>query len=145
VSFESELTTHIVTRVARLHLEFEHIHPFNDGNGRIGRVLMNHALQRHGFPPVIVRNKGKEKYYAMLRQYDLTGKSTLFESHLSTMILESLHRRITYLRGARIDTVSEVARAVGIKPNVMLNQSRRQVIPAFRERGVWKIAADYQP
>jgi Fic family protein len=145
VSFESELTTHIVTRVARLHLEFEHIHPFNDGNGRIGRVLMNHALQRHGFPPVIVRNKGKEKYYAMLRQYDLTGKSTLFESHLSAMILESLHRRITYLRGARIDTVSEVARAVGIKPNVMLNQSRRQVIPAFRERGVWKIAADYQP
>lgn len=145
VSFESKLTTHIVTRVARLHLEFEHIHPFNDGNGRIGRVLINHALQRHGLPPVIVRKKGKEKYYAMLRQYDLTGKSTLFESHLSTMILESLHRRITYLRGARIDTVSEVARAVGIKPNVMLNQSRRQVIPAFRERGVWKIGADYQP
>jgi Fic family protein len=145
VSFESELTMHVVARVARLHVEFEHIHPFNDGNGRIGRVLMNHALQRHGFPPVIVRNKGKEKYYAMLRQYDQTGKSTLFESHLCGMMLESLHRRITYLRGVRIDTVSEVARAVGIKPNVMLNQSRRQVIPAFRERGVWKIAADYQP
>lgn len=145
VAFESELTMHVVARVARLHLEFEHIHPFNDGNGRIGRVLMNHALQRHGFPPVIVRNKGKEKYYAMLRQYDLTGKRTLFEAHLATMILESLHRRIAYLRGAQIDTVSEVARGVGIKPNVMLNQSRRQVIPAFRERGVWKITADYQP
>jgi Fic family protein len=145
VSFESELTMHVVARVARLHVEFEHIHPFNDGNGRIERVLMNHALQRHGFPPVIVRNKGKEKYYAMLRQYDQTGKSTLFESHLCGMMLESLHRRITYLRGVQIDTVSEVARAVGIKPNVMLNQSRRQVIPAFRERGVWKIAADYQP
>jgi Fic/DOC family len=143
VAFESELTMHVVARVAHLHLEFEHIHPFNDGNGRIGRVLMNHALQRHGFPPVIVRNKGKEKYYAMLRQYDLTGKATLFEAHLASMILESLHRRVTYLRGAQIDTVSEVARGAGIKPNVMLNQSRRQVIPAFRERGVWKIAADF--
>ena len=145
VSFESELTIHIAIRVARLHLAFEHIHPFNDGNGRIGRVLINHALSRHGFPPVIVRNKGKERYYAMLRQYDLTGKITLFEAHLCALMLESLHRRITYLRGTPIDTVSQVARTLGIKPNVMLNQSRRQVIPAFRERGVWKIASDYRP
>jgi Fic family protein len=145
VSFESELTTHVVARVARLHLEFEHIHPFNDGNGRIGRVLINHALQRHGFPPAIVRNKGKEKYYAMLEQFDLTGKSTLFESHLASMMLESLHRRISYLQGAQIGTVTDVARTVGMKPNVMLNQARRQVIPAFRERGVWKIASDYTP
>jgi Fic family protein len=145
VSFESELTTHVVVRVARLHLQFEHIHPFNDGNGRIGRVLINHALQRHGFPPVIVRNKGKEKYYAMLRQYDLTGKSTLFESHLALMMLESLHRRIAYLRGAQIGTVPDVARAIGMKPNVMLNQARRQVIPAFRERGVWKIEIEHRP
>jgi Fic family protein len=145
VKFESELTTHIVGRVARLHLEFEHIHPFNDGNGRIGRVLMNHALQRHGFPPVIVRNKGKEKYYATIRQYDLNNKSTLFEGHLALLILESLHRRIAYLRGAQISNVTDVARTIGLKPNVLLNQSRRQVIPAFRERGVWKIPNDYQP
>lgn len=145
VSFESELTAHVVSRVARLHLEFEHIHPFNDGNGRIGRVLINHALQRHGFPPVIVRNKGKEKYYAMIRQYDLTGSKALFETHLSVLMLESLNRRITYLRGAPIGTVTDVARSIGLKPNVALNQSRRQVIPAFRERGIWKIATDYKP
>jgi Fic family protein len=143
VTFESALSAHIADRIARLHLEFERIHPFNDGNGRIGRVLINVALQRHGFPPIIIRNKGKEKYYAMLRQYDSTGKLSMFRDHLVVLMIESLHRRCTYLRGAEIHPVCDLARANNIATNVLLNQARRQTIPAFRERGIWKIAADY--
>jgi Fic family protein len=143
VEFESSQTTHIVTRISRLHLEFERIHPFNDGNGRIVRVLINYLLYREGFPPVIIRNKGKEKYYAMLRQYDTTGKSTLFEKHLTTLMLESLHRRSAYLRGAEVVTVAAFAKVSGVGLNGLLNFARRQTIPAFRERGVWKIAGDY--
>ena len=60
-------------------------------------------------------------------------------------MLESLHRRIAYLRGADVRRATEVARLRGIPANVFLNHARRQVIPAFRERGVWKVAPDYGP
>jgi Fic family protein len=138
-TFESSVSTRPSERVARLHLEFERIHPFNDGNGRIGRVLINYALYRLGFPPVIVRNKGKEKYYATLRAYDATSQVKLFEDQLVLLMLESLHRRLAFLRGAEIVPVTEQARRTMVPANTSLNQARRQVIPAFRERGVWKM------
>ena len=145
VRYASDLSAHPVERLARAHLDFEHIHPFVDGNGRIGRVVLNYFLHQQGFPPVIVRTKGKEKYYAMLRSYDTSGDVKPFERHLATLMLESMHRRIAYLRGASIVPVTDLARTLSIRSNVLLNQARRQVIPAFRERGVWKLPEDYRP
>ena len=145
VRYASDLGAHPVERLARAHLEFEHIHPFVDGNGRIGRVILNYLLYQQGFPPVIVRTKGKEKYYAMLRSYDTAGDEKPFAGHLATLMLESMHRRIAYLRSASIVPASDLARTLSIRSNVLLNQARRQVIPAFRERGVWKLPEDYRP
>jgi Fic family protein len=141
-TFSGSVLDDPVRRVARLHLEFERVHPFNDGNGRIGRVLVNDVLYRLGFPPVIIRNKGKDRYYEMLRRYDASRETKSFETYLAVLMLESLHRRIAYLRGADIRLAADVARSRGISVNVFLNQARRQVIPAFRERGVWKFPAD---
>jgi Fic family protein len=143
VRFASDLGAHPVERLARAHLEFEHVHPFLDGNGRIGRVVLNYLLYQLGFPPIIVRTKGKEKYYAMLREYDTSGKIKPFAQHLSLLMLESMHRRIAYLKGARIADAADMARELSISRSALLNQARRQVIPAFRERGVWKLPADY--
>ncbi len=142
VRFASDLGVHPVDRLARVHLEFEHIHPFVDGNGRIGRVVLNYLLYQLGFPPIIERTKGKEKYYAMLREFDTKGNVKPFAQHLSLLMLESMHRRIAYLKGARIAPAVDVARERSIGVSVVLNQARRQVIPAFRERGVWKLPAD---
>jgi Fic family protein len=141
-TFSGSVLDDPVRRVARLHLEFERVHPFNDGNGRIGRVLVNDVLYRLGFPPVIIRNKGKDRYYEMLRRYDASRETKSFEAYLAVLMLESLHRRIAYLRGADVRLAADVARSRGISVNVFLNQARRQVIPAFRERGVWKFPAD---
>jgi Fic family protein len=144
-AYGSDVSSRLTQRLARLHLEFERIHPFVDGNGRIGRVLLNDALCRLGFPPVIVRNKGKLEYYAMLRRYDAEGTIKPFEDHLVALMLESLHRRIAYLAGLTVHTVADESRRTGARANSLLNQARRQTIPAFRERGVWKIGLDGAP
>ena len=60
---------HDLERIARFHLEFEGIHPFIDGNGRTGRLLMNLDLIRCGFPPINVKFTDRKKYYDAFDAY----------------------------------------------------------------------------
>jgi Fic family protein len=60
----------ILKAAAYFHLRFEHIHPFADGNGRVGRTLLNYFLLTHGEPPVIIFDEDKRKYYNGLEIYD---------------------------------------------------------------------------
>ena len=57
-------------QIAALHAEFERIHPFLDGNGRTGRLVMNLLLLRRGFPPAIIRKRDRNRYLAYLRKAD---------------------------------------------------------------------------
>lgn len=52
------------------HAAFENIHPFANGNGRVGRTLMNYYFMIHDIAPVIIYNQDKDKYYAALEQFD---------------------------------------------------------------------------
>ena len=58
---KKQMTT--VERIARFHLEFEGIHPFIDGNGRTGRLILNLDLIRNGFPPINVKFTDRKRYY----------------------------------------------------------------------------------
>jgi Fic family protein len=60
----------ILKAAAYFHLRFEYIHPFADGNGRVGRTLMNYFLMTHDHPPVIVYDEEKASYYDALERYD---------------------------------------------------------------------------
>ncbi|MFH1400558.1 MAG: Fic family protein [Nanoarchaeota archaeon] len=57
---------HVVEVAALTHLKFVEVHPFRDGNGRVARLLMNFVLLRGGFPPIIIMNENKQRYYESL-------------------------------------------------------------------------------
>ena len=139
LGYAGNLQESVLDNIAKFHLEFETIHPFNDSNGRIGRALMNWQLVRNGFPPVIIRNKEKQRYYNALREYQETKQTKFMERILALAVLESLHKRIAYLRGIKIIRLSDYVRAHKKHAPAVFNAARRQTIPAFREKGVWMI------
>jgi Fic family protein len=66
VVFIRNADANAVELAARAHYRFEKIHPFGDGNGRIGRLIMNHILWRRGYPMLIVEYKKRKSYYNAL-------------------------------------------------------------------------------
>ena len=139
-SFHSAHDLYFLDNIAYFHAEFERIHPFCDGNGRIGRVLINLQLARFGYPPIIIRNKSKRTdYYPELVKYEESGSYDGLADMFADSLKESLHKRLAYLRGDEIIKLADYAKKNNRAVNAQLNAAKRQTIPAFRERGVWKI------
>lgn len=137
--YEGDFKNYFLEKIAKFHLEFEHIHPFCDGNGRIGRVLINYQLIRLGMPGVIIYDRDKTNYYEAFREYDATKKCKIMENILRLALLESLHKRIAYLKGQKIITLAEYSKMKNLAQNSLTNKAKRQTITAFREKGTWKI------
>ena len=82
-----------MTIAAYLHLRFEEIHPFADGNGRVGRTLLNYYLMTHGMPPLILYSEDKKTYYLALAVYDKTGEIKGFVKFLKEQMVKTWEKK----------------------------------------------------
>lgn len=88
-------TMNIIERLARFHLEFESIHPFIDGNGRTGRLLLNCELMQNGYPPINVKFTDRKRYYDAFESYSRNQDATPMTNLIAEYLTERLEQ---YLR-----------------------------------------------
>lgn len=81
---------YIITRLARFHIEFEGIHPFIDGNGRTGRLLVNLELMKAGYPPIDIKFTDRISYYNAFGEYhvkhNLGAMEKLFAGYVNARL-----------------------------------------------------------
>jgi len=141
IRYNGSSSENIIKRISRLHLTFEHIHPFVDGNGRIGRVINNYLLIREGFVAINIKFIDRKSYYNAFKDFDTSGKTLKMEEIVGRALTASYHKRLAYLEGKEIMTLNAYAKREKLSHSNLINKAKRQTIDAFLEKGVWKIGA----
>lgn len=104
---------HPVTLSAIFHHKFVLIHPFDDGNGRLSRLLMNYMLLRYGFPPIVIKSVDKSKYLNALRLAD-AGNFEAFIDFIADQVIWSLELSIKAAKGESIEEPNDWEKELSI-------------------------------
>ena len=99
--------------LAQLHHRFILIHPFDDGNGRIARLLLNYTLIRLGYPPFVIKDRNRESYFSALQKAD-TGNIAALTVYLSETLVSWLEIGIKAAEGKDISEPEDIDKEVDI-------------------------------
>lgn len=114
-----------VLLAALLHYRFVRIHPFDDGNGRTARLLMNYVFAKNNLPLVIIKSAEKKDYLAALNRAD-TGDLNAFVEYIGSQLLWSLDLSIKAAKGDSIDEDNDLDKELEL-----LKQELRQIPDEF--------------
>ena len=85
---------HPIAKAAAFHAMFENIHPFQDGNGRTGRLILNYMLEKEGYPPIALKHDAKQDYKKSLEEWQVRGNPKMFLDVVKNCVLDELQERI---------------------------------------------------
>jgi len=110
---EQKNELHPVELAAMLHYKLVRIHPFDDGNGRISRLLMNYVLLKNNLPPVIIKSADKRNYISSLNSAD-TGDINSFIKYIAQQLVWSLELSIKAAKGESIEEADDFEKEISI-------------------------------
>ncbi|MFT5703313.1 MAG: Fic family protein [Rickettsiales bacterium] len=117
---------------AKFHHDFILIHPFDDGNGRTARILMNFILMQFGFPPAIIKTGDKENYFAALRQADGDDLEP-FIQYIAENVVQSLEIMIKGAKGEDIEEPSDLDKKLAILEARLKSKAEKGEITKSKE------------
>lgn len=92
--YKEEKELSIPEKIALFHLKFETIHPFLDGNGRTGRLIINFELMKNGLVPINIKYKERRRYYDAFKVYNESEDTSLMTDLICDYLIEELNRYI---------------------------------------------------
>ncbi len=116
--------TNPIILAALFHYKFIRIHPFDDGNGRVARILMNFILMQFGFPPVIIKTGDKENYYAVLRLADAHQLEPFIE-YIVDNLIRSLEIMIKGAKGEDIEEPDDLDKELALLEGRLKSEGKR--------------------
>lgn len=96
--YNNDNSTNLIKKLALFHIEFEAIHPFIDGNGRTGRLLVNFELMKNGYPPIDIKYADRRAYYDAFDAYHEKNDLSAMENLIAGYVLENIEKYLTILR-----------------------------------------------
>jgi fido (protein-threonine AMPylation protein) len=135
---------HLIEDLARLHAAFERVHPFPDGNGRVGRLVLTHLLVRMGYPPAIIEKDERKSYLKALRRADEDDCGPMTEL-LARSVRKGIYRfLIPNLAGTlSVVPLAGLARADGLSHNALVAAAQRGRLRAQKVEGTWYSTAQW--
>ena len=105
---------HPIVIAATFHYRFVRIHPFDDGNGRMARLLMNMILIKHGYTVAMIRRENRDEYLSKLEQTDRTEDLTEFINYVAGCCEYALDLYLKAARGEPIDDIEDIDKEIAL-------------------------------